>query len=197
MDKAHPKPIHDSLRIFFAIDLPLLTRNKIANLLQTLQKQYSHFPIRWTKIENLHVTLQFLPAVKPADIEKLLTHVRKQLECFPAFSLTVDKLVFFPYNLHPHVIALNFQEDKFLNPLAHSIGKGMANCGYTPETRGFKGHLTLARFDFDKHPIEDLIETTFPQFETFFVEKVTLYQSTLSSQGSKYKMIEYLPLSNE
>lgn len=67
--------MQNSYRVFFAIELPNDIQASMAIFLQTRQKHELHPAIRWTSIENLHLTLQFLAKIRIQDVPILIKDI--------------------------------------------------------------------------------------------------------------------------
>lgn len=179
------------LRIFFAIDLPKETKDILQHLLKQLQSKHKHEQIRWSKPENLHITLQFLKQVKIEDIPTMVNQVREQLTGFKHFNLEIGSFELFPHPEHPRVLSLAVEPHDILVDLSMRIGKGVLASGYEIETRPFRGHLTLAKIN-KPLSLEDISSV---QLNPFSVSEITLFQSEPSHQGSKYTPLASIDLS--
>lgn len=188
MLNASPPP----LRIFFAIDLPNGVKNKIGELIEQLKLHHTHHSIRWTKPSHLHLTLQFIGAIKPEDIDKLIENVRKALHLFPRFDLQIGALELFPTPYKPKIISLAIGPHDIHTALAKAIGVGIAATGYDVESRPFRGHITLARIKTNK-PI-DINAFKTPEFDTIPINEIVLYKSEPSSAGSSYTVLKKIIL---
>ena len=186
------------IRIFFAVELNLEIKQALANLLHVLKRKAKKNAIRWTMPENLHITLQFLPAVRLEDIELLMRNVRTQLQG----KIKVCKLIFngvelFPNPYRPRVIVLSTRFHENLTALSQLIGQGILASHYEIDTRPFKAHLTLGRI---KHPQEAnlsfLKDCMPPVLEAIDIKEVVLFRSEPQPEGSKYSVIERIQLEN-
>jgi len=112
------------IRIFFAIDLPPLIKEQLGNYISQLKKKSRSHAIRWTRPENLHVTLQFLAEVKTDDVAHLLEQVRLEVENYmPRIVLEFGKIHLFPSPYRPRVIVLDLKPQDELAMLSGLIGK--------------------------------------------------------------------------
>lgn len=176
------------MRIFFAIDLNKETKDILHAALHPLRSQ--HESIRWSKPENLHVTLQFLQEVKIEDIPDMLNHVREELSDFKEFNLKIGALELFPNVTHPKVLSLHVEPQDILTDLSIRIGKGIVTNGYDIEKRPFRGHITLAKIT---RPFA-LEQIEIPMLKNMFVKEVTLFQSEPSREGSRYTPLAIIKL---
>lgn len=181
------------LRLFFAIDLTEEVNRSLEDIIGQLQIKYKKHSIRWSKPRNLHITLQFLEAVKAEDVEKLISNVRHAIHSFEAFDLQLQEVELFPTKYRPRVISMNMDQHDILTDLAKNIGQGIVETGYEIETRPFRGHLTLARLNRIERGFL-LEEIHLPKIEKIPVHEILLYKSEPSREGSKYTVLERIKL---
>jgi 2'-5' RNA ligase len=182
-EQAHPG---DMLRTFFAIELDQATRDACDQIILFLRKYYPVEKIKWIKTANLHITLRFIGATSHLQIPVLIDHVRKALTNVSAFQLDLGEIAFFPLH-RPHVIVIHFNLSQKLVELLSAVEQAVVACGFAPETRPFQPHLTLARLLHRPHPLPE-IPVKLPQ--TLVVNKVVLFQSQLTPDGSVYTPLE-------
>lgn len=183
------------IRIFFAIDLPVSMKEELGRFISQLKKKSRSHAIRWSRPENLHVTLQFLAEVKAEHVPQLIEQVKMEIEGqIPAITLQLGKLTLFPSPYRPRVIVLDLMPQEELAMLSGLIGHGIRACEYETESRPFRGHLTLGRI---KHThgvhLEFLNEVEKPSLSAP-VEEVVLFRSQPQPEGSMYTVIERLSL---
>lgn len=181
-----------SVRIFFAIDLPAAAREKMTTFITALKKRAKTHSIRWSRPENLHITLQFLPEFVSADIPTLMDKVREVLNHRihqPLFE--IGHLHLFPSAFHPRVIVLDITPQDQLASLSAEIGKAIEACGYEIEKRAFKAHLTIGRIkNMRSTDLGFLSEFTVPAIEPIKLEKVVLFRSEPMPDGSHYTSLD-------
>ncbi len=82
-----------------------------------------------------------------------------------------------------------------LSQLHKQIESGLSRLGFTPETRAFKAHLTLARLRPQASPDErydlgQLILSTKPEKSYIIkVDTISLMKSQLSREGARYSQL--------
>src|SRR5207249_1530387 len=107
------------IRIFFAIDLPSSTKEKLGRFISVLKKKSKSNVIRWTKPKNLHITLHFLPEVHSEHLNHIIENVRSQIKGLEINSqLCVGSLNLFPNPYRPRVIVLDITPQENLATLA-------------------------------------------------------------------------------
>jgi RNA 2',3'-cyclic 3'-phosphodiesterase len=185
------------LRVFFAIDLSEATKKEIEIFINELKKKARSKAIRWTKPENLHITLQFLSAVNSDDLPKLIDIVRTEIAGKIKNSyVNLENLQLFPSPYRPRVIVLNITPQADLVNLAGAIGHGIQELQYPLDDRPFRGHLTIGRI---KHTqgvrLNFLSNINTPVLDKIKVNEVVLFRSEPQPEGSKYTVIEKIALS--
>lgn len=184
-----------SIRIFFAIDLPPVVKDKMKAFILALKKRAKTNAIRWTKPENLHITLQFLPSVTSGDLSDLIGRVRGRLmEQVEQTVIAFGHLHLFPSAFHPRVIVLDVTPQQLLAELSSQIGKGIEEAGYQIEDRSFKAHLTIGRIKNIHLDLGFLSEFTLPAIEPMVVNKVVMFRSEPMPDGSHYTPLDEMQL---
>jgi 2'-5' RNA ligase len=173
------------MRAFFAVKPSEQAKQSLAAVLSALKEQYPSPTIRWSEIENLHITLQFIPTLNPENIPVLINNVQKELQGFHAFQGTLQGLIMFPDTLAPRVLSIGCEPHESFSALSSNIGKGLLATGYPIETRPFRGHLTLARMRENM----DFTPTALPLIEPFLIKEILLYQSQPNMKGSHYTVM--------
>ena len=173
-------------RLFIAVDLPAELRPVVARLLQGIGGA------RWTRPEQLHITLRFLGDTPEDQLDDLRAHLRQVR--LPHFGLALRGTGVFPPvgGCKPaRVLWLGLDPPEPLQALKHAVDGVL---GPDPETakRGFSPHLTLARFP--TRPSRDLdrflAEHVGLDSGRFMVSHFHLYRSTLRPQGALHEIVE-------
>jgi 2'-5' RNA ligase len=181
------------IRAFFAIELGEAARRAAAELAAVLRERPGGDAVRWVRQENLHVTLRFLGDVEPARVASLGAQVRAQTAALAPFALRLGALASFPPGRHPRVVVLELAPEAPLAVLAEAVERGVVAAGCAPETRPFRGHLTLGRVRERETP-PSLTSLTVPAV-AFDVTESVLFASELHPSGSRYTPLERVRLS--
>jgi 2'-5' RNA ligase len=182
------------MRLFTAVDPSAEVHATLIELLRRLQPSAR---LRWTKPENLHLTLKFI-GEWPEEKLGVLEDALRSVPSFPPFRITLSGLGFFPNPKAPRVFWVGIQAPPELAQLASQIDRSLEPLGIAPEKRAFSPHLTLARIP-ERTPLDSLrraIESLpAADFGAFKIDRFFLYQSRLSPGGSVYtKVGEYAGL---
>lgn len=186
------------VRVFFAVELPLPVKDEIGRSIMAIKKKAKGaHAIRWTKPENLHITLQFLGEAKRTDLPQLIEEVRANIAGkFKKFFLNLGNLYLFPSPYRPRVIVLDVAPQEELAQLSKRIGEGITALGYEIESRPFRGHLTIGRI---KQPqglnLSFLSEFKIPAIEDLELKEVVLFRSEPQPEGSMYTIVEKIGFS--
>jgi 2'-5' RNA ligase len=81
-------------RIFIAINLP----EKIKNKLVEYQLKWFALPCRWTKKENLHITLEFLGYLTDEELIEICQKTKEVITKKKTFSVKLNKICYGPIN---------------------------------------------------------------------------------------------------
>lgn len=182
------------IRIFFAIDLPQNVKKTIAQFIGELKRSAKTNGIRWTRLENLHITLQFLAKINTQDLSQLMDQVQKNIADVKSLTFTFKSLALFPHPYRARVIVLDITPQEGLAKLAEGIGKGIQECQYEVEKRPFRGHLTLGRIKHLGHDLQFLASAKIPSFAPIQVRQVVLFRSEPDENGSRYTVLGQIPL---
>ncbi len=172
------------MRLFTAIDLPEEMREKLGAFLARLRPLAK---LRWTEVENLHITTKFIGEWPEPRLDEVNNALRGVLLNEPT-RIAVRGLGWFPDVHRPHVFWAGVEADQALTMLAQATDQAVAALGVPVETRAFAPHLTLARVKYAV-PLDALIQAAGdPDFGAFQASSFFLY---LSKNGKYSKLAEF------
>lgn len=185
----------EGIRSFIAIELPPETRELLAQIIDRLKSNGST-AAKWVNPEGVHLTLKFLGNVPAARVDEITEAMALACEGIPPFFLETTGLGAFPNLNRVQVIWIGIggEVDK-LKQLQQRMESSLEVIGFSPETRPFSPHLTLARVRQYASPGERLELArliTRIQSETasrFSVNTVNLMKSQLTRAGAIYSRI--------
>jgi RNA 2',3'-cyclic 3'-phosphodiesterase len=166
----------ESLRLFVALELPAGVREALAA--ETVGG------LRAVPPEALHLTLAFLGARPPSDVDAIASVLRAEADG-PAPRLAIGATVLLPRG-RPRVVAVALDDlDGTLATLQARISAALARAGvYTPEKRPFRPHVTFYRIGRGARPPRIGAPSSEPI--VFSADRVTLFQSQLHPEGARY-----------
>lgn len=148
--------------------------------------------------ESIHLTLAFLGERPGADVEPAVAAVAGAVAEWTAaggggaVSVRLGGPAWLPPR-HPRALAVEVGDpDGTLAALQHAVAAGLTTAGlWTPETRAFRPHLTVARLPA-RSGRGGLLDPS--PAATFVLPALVLYRSFLSRAGARYEALERVPL---
>lgn len=188
-------------RIFIAIKLP----EKIKSQLVNYQKKWPELPVRWTKKDNLHITLVFIGYVKDEEIPEICQTVEEIAEKNSIFTISLNKIVYAPpKKMPPRMVWASGEKSEQLtklqrasensllaSPLKENIKQGK---------RLYSPHVTLGRikrWDFKQLEIEERPSIDEDISFSFEVRSIEIMESQLKRTGAEYTVLESVPLGSK
>lgn len=145
--------------------------------------------LRWSTPESWHITLQFLGSTSETQYACMVARLR-ELHAAP-IPIQLEETGFFDragiffagVALTPELLALQQQVTASTIP-----------CGFLPEDRPYRPHITLARSKGRRNAIGlEILKTKIrhlPKFPPFLAQEVLLYESFTRPSGSQYEIRE-------
>lgn len=194
-------------RVFIAINLPEEIKEKLISYQEKIEEIFPPHPaeqgggfVRWTKKENLHITLIFLGYVGDSEILEVCEASKEVVSKHQPFSLTLNKICYGPPKAVPaRMIWVEGEKSKELTALKNDLERSLIErVNFSSETRAFSPHLTLARIKvwqwrlMEPEEIPEIEEEIFLNFPVYSIE---IMESNLKRGGAEYTILETLPLS--
>ncbi len=172
-------------RLFFSVSIHDLYKKELVHSFP--QKNYHG--IRWTKEEQLHITLHFLGPVEEEKVQELISHAAAVSKSFHSFNLQFNTFKAILHNRKPTMIWAQFEENQTFELLTNKFREVFP----TGKNRKPVPHATLARIkQLRSLPFELPIMKSF----SFLVDEMHLWESHLNSSGSVYSSVTSFRLSN-
>lgn len=179
------------MRLFLGIPLPANVKEELSAV--TTRLRSPHDGLRWSAPESWHITLQFLGSTSQEQSSCIVSRLRELRG--QSFSLQIQSLSFFD---RASVFFADVQLTPELIALQRIIAATTAHCGFVAEARAYHPHITLARGKgkSSRHALRRLESTLYqePEFSSFTAVVFLLYESVLSSNGSRYEVRESFQL---
>ena len=186
------------MRLFVAIDLNNGARKAIAVEQERVAEVLgSSSSLKWVRSDQMHLTLAFLGEIEEARAAAIIDTMGKDIEDVPPFTIAIAGLGVFPPHGAPRVLWIGLSAGaREAIELERRIVDRLSRAGVTLEERAFHPHLTLARWrrarPVDRRQVvaaERGLEVARVE-----VERVTLYQSRLSSAGPTHTAVAHAGL---
>ncbi len=180
-------------RLFLAIEIP----QTYYSLVESLQTQVSRLkvPIIWKDLDRLHLTLNFIGRVDDAELPAVRGQMRSIAKKFPAFILRPAFLESL-YNRHDgSFIYLSPAGDvNLLKELQQSFGAKLGEMNL-PQQNRFLPHIKIGEYQkadptTTKQFMDKVGQIDLASWPEFTVERITLFESSLSRTGSHYQTID-------
>lgn len=190
--------MENNFRAFLAIDLSDEAKNAILKVQKILQKELevhkkSFNKIRWTKPDNLHITLRFLGNISEEQANNIILETQNIDE--KILSVKLSKIMVFPSVYRPRMLVVNIEPNEQLKKIWQFLNKIALDNKIAPDNHPFTPHLTLCRFECN-HKFPAIVIPKI-KIANFIVNAVKLFRSDPGISGSKYTLINSFPLSYE
>lgn len=174
----------EGVRGFFAVELPGEVRAGVAAAVEALRRA-APADVRWTPVENLHLTLKFLGQVPERRIQELGRLAASRLQRLQPFRVGFAGYGAFPSARAARVLWLGVSEGAApLARVARKLDAVAGKIGVARERRPYRAHLTLGRLPRPERVALEGVEA--PGIAAFDVEEVVLFQSRLGPAGATY-----------
>lgn len=180
------------MRLFTGLSIGPTVLAALTRLLEELKPAAA---LRWSPVENLHITTKFVGSWPDEGLGDLIS----RLDAMPEtrrFPVTVSHLGFLPNPHRPRTLLAGVQSGVELAALAKSIEEALVTIGCSREERRFTPHVTLARIkDEDVRGLRERIASMSNlNFGSFEVTHFHLYVSRPGPLGSAYRILKSFPL---
>ena len=185
------------MRAFIAIDLDPPLRQALGRIQDVLREAAPR--LRFTAPAAMHLTVKFLGEVDARAIPVVAAGLDEVVRKTPTFEIAIRGLGAFADQRQRVRVVFAGVEDPAsrLASLAERIDARLAQDGFAKENRPLHPHLTLAR---PRQPVRlaALAEMIAAQQDRVIgplaIERLTLYESVLSSSGPTYHVLSRHPL---
>ena len=186
----------DSKRVFVGIDLSRKFSQLISMLKTTVGELESD--IKWISGKNLHLTLSFLGNVDDSKIDSLISDLQ-EVKALPKFTLSVNGTGTFPDSESPKVFWLGIEGGYTeLSDSQGIIDKLSFKYKETQRKEKFVPHITIGRINHAKKStkfnVTTFLNAVYSPIE-IPINIVNLYESCLTPDGPRYKILAEFPLS--
>lgn len=168
------------MRSFIGIPLNRITQDEIYKVYPKIKN------LKFTKRENLHITLKFLGEIAEDKIEKIKEIMKNSCREIEKFKISCNRLSSFPSLTSARVIWVNIINGAdIIEKIYNRLENKLSELGFKKENRKYIPHITIAR-------TKNTVDTTnyLKKFEiNSLVESIILYKSNLKPCGPVYTKI--------
>jgi len=181
------------MRAFLSLTLPKRERTRIHRSTRHLRER--ELPVRWTDLENYHVTLKYLGQVRGTRLETVREVMSKVAGSTAPFVAQIGAFGAFPTIRLPEVLWVGIEASPELRCLKQDLEWGLAEHDFERETRAFHPHITLGRAEPEAgagafRGLDDVVAEIDHKGE-FTVRSIDLMQS---HGGGGYSVVESVRL---
>jgi len=187
-------------RIFIAINLPEDIKKKLTDY----QAKWLELPCRWTKKENLHITLMFLGYLSDEELLEVLRLTREVTQKHKPFSINLKKIIYGPpKKMPPRMVWAEGEKSEELGKLQSDLENSLLASPVKKmesESRPYAPHITLGRikaWEFRSIEPEERPEVNEEINLSFEVKSIEVMESELKRGGPEYTVLESAPLKIE
>ncbi len=192
-------------RIFIAINLPEDIRRKLTDYQKKISELFTLHrseasgagPIRWTKPDNLHITLDFLGHLTDEELVEICKITKEAASKNSPFFVNLNKICYGPPPLAgqasnkkpPRMVwAVGEKSEEFAS-LRDDLDKSLA----VSEKREFSPHITLGRikqWEWKRIEPEERPKVNEDINLNFSVDSIEVMESVLKKTGPEYTIFE-------
>jgi len=180
-------------RIFIAINLPENVKKKLAEC----EDKWPELPVRWTKKENLHITLMFLGYLSEEELMEVINVTKDVGSRHASFTISLRKIIYGPpKKMPPRMVWIEGEKSEELGKLQNDLDNSLLTStikGSESENRPYAPHITLGRiktWEFRKMETEERPEINEEINLNFEVDSIEVMESQLKRGGPEYTVLE-------
>lgn len=195
-------------RIFIGINFPEKIKNSLASEQQEIDRSFSYFcgssPIKWTRKENLHLTLFFTGYLEINDLPEVFKIVENTVSKFEAFDLKLGEIIYAPLKkIPPKMVWVNLDFSEELARLQKAIQAALLNEANisleenNESNKNFSPHITLGRiiqWQWSRIEPEEIPQLEKNSGASFGVKSIEVMESELKRGGAEYTILKSINL---
>ncbi|MBU1109061.1 MAG: RNA 2',3'-cyclic phosphodiesterase [Candidatus Riflebacteria bacterium] len=174
--------MNQTIRLFFAVEVPEETRNEIAKFGETLDRCWKP-----SRPGQLHITLSFMGTVAPDDLAKVIQIGEEAAQKLSGFPVSISDTAVFPETGEPRVLYAQIDGGRPLLDLAGALRQQLADMA---DQKKIKPHLTLAR-SHGNRPARKVLRKFKGSWQ---VTDFVLFKSVLSPDGITHEPLQRFKL---
>lgn len=186
------------MRLFVAVELDDASLAVVAAEQQrALRRLRAKSSLRLVDPAQVHLTLAFLGEIASPISESIIDAMGKHLDEVAPFRLALGGFGVFPPRGAPRILWLGILKgERETTALQSAVARRLTALGVTLEERAFRPHVTIARWRDSRPSDRRAVLDTAPEARVeMTVDRVTLFESRLSSTGASHIPLAYAHLS--
>jgi 2'-5' RNA ligase len=202
------------IRTFVAVELEAEVRRAIGRLQDDMREKLKpdlkalapQARLQWVRADSIHLTVKFLGDVEESRVEQMCRALAQVAEAMSPILLDITGVGVFPDLRAPRVLWLGLSDPAgrpgqvdTLVRVAGMVDAALSGLGFSPETRPFSPHLTLARIKEQSRGVgQALAQSDVMQHAAsagaLHVRALSLMESQLRPSGAVYTRLCEAPL---
>ena len=182
-------------RTFIAVKVDI--GEDFKDVVSTLREELVNENIRWTDINNLHVTLAFIGDTDESSVINIKSMLESDFSGFDSIDFRLTGFGVFRNFKDPRILFTDIENPERLIAAWEIVIKGLNALDIKLEERNFRPHLTIGRMKYlrDMNNLQELVQKYMNvKLQYVTVSEIVYYESVLSPQGSVYKPISKVML---
>ena len=181
------------MRVFVAVFPPPEVRRVALESARSAARDLGE-RIRWTRPENVHLTLKFLGDVPEEKLEGVRCALRVVARAHAPFDAALQSFGAFPSPRRARVVWAGAGSEE-LRALAADVEAAFEPLGFGREGRAYVPHATLGRVRGKPARLE--LPAAVPGEPGFGISRVELVESRLTAEGAVYESLESMDLRSD
>ena len=182
-------------RLFAAIKI--IPDDNFIKIYYRLLKQFEGERIKWVEPHNMHITLKFFGETDEDRINDIFTAIKKVSDDYYQFQFKLKGIGIFGSAYNPRLIWFGIENNDQLKLIGNDLFNQLSTIGFVNDRQNFVPHLTIGRIRELEH--KRSFQSKIDQFkglsiQNVHVNKIYLYESSLTSTGPIYKEIDHFLL---
>jgi len=170
-------------KIFIAINLPEKIKKDLVNYQEKIDGHFDDFcPIKWTRKDNLHITMFFIGFVEYDELVNVFNKTEKALENLEPFRVELESITYGPLGKTPKMVWVNGKKISEIIEANRNLEEALFEI--RPTEHDFTPHITLGRIV--QWQFKKIDEDQIPQIEeypnlSFDVNSIDIMESVKGS----------------
>jgi RNA 2',3'-cyclic 3'-phosphodiesterase len=178
-----------TVRCFAALVVPAGSREVLERAIAPFRDLF--WPVRWVRPEGVHLTLKFFGEVPQERTDSIAESLDFAVVGIGPLPLSLSGFGAFPAEERARTLWAGIDAPPTLELLQDRIERRADELGFESEGGVFRPHVTLGRVrEGERVPRAEMEKwSATPLAASFTVDRVTLFQSTMTSEGSTYAVL--------
>lgn len=182
-------------RLFLAINLPAKIKDELVKKQQEIERMFGEeCPIKWTRKENLHMTILFIGSVEIDNISEIIYNIEEVLKKNERIiEISFREIDYAPSLEAKRMVWLFGEKEDALENICKNISRGL---GIKPDVK-FIPHITLGRiikWRFNRIEPEEVPEINIDFKFNLKTGTIDLMESELKRGGPEYTILKTFQL---